>query len=78
MFAIGDGLINGIEHNYMFFHIPIDNIIQEKLVNHSINEIKGKWSRINNYDTYLQYQKLVREAFIGQIPLEVEFRLFNE
>ena len=78
MFAIGNEIINGIERNYKFFHIPLDNIIQDKLEFHNINKIKGRWSRINNYDIYFQYQKQVREAFIGQIPLEVEFRLFNE
>ncbi|MEC4051120.1 hypothetical protein OX284_016920 [Flavobacterium sp. SUN046] len=78
MFAIGNEIINGIDKNYMFFHIPVDNIIQDKLEFYDISKIKGKWSRIDNYEIYFQYQKLVREAFIGQIPLEVEFRLFNE
>ena len=78
MFAIGNEIINGIERNYKFFHIPIDNIIQEKLEFYNVNKIKGKWSRIDNYEIYFQYQNQVREAFIGQIPLEIEFRLFNE
>jgi hypothetical protein len=78
MFAIGNEIINGIDKNYKFFHIPLDNIIQDKLEFNDISRIKGKWSRIENYEIYFQYQKQVRETFNSQIPLEVEFRLFNE
>lgn len=78
MFAIGANIIEGIDRNYAFFHIPLDNIIQDKLLRHNINRIATRWSRIDNYQTYLQYQIQVRNTFDGQIPLDVEFRLFNE
>jgi len=78
MFAIGPNIINGIDRNYDRFHIPLDNIIQDKLLAHNINRITTKWSRIDNYQTYFQYQTQVRDTFVGQIPLDVEFRLFNE
>ncbi|NOU46120.1 MAG: hypothetical protein HOO86_03555 [Bacteroidales bacterium] len=78
LFALGENRIKGISRNYEYFHFPIDNIIQEKLVKRGIPKIDIPWSRINNYGKYLKYQCLVREKFAGQIPIEVEFRLFNE
>jgi hypothetical protein len=78
MFAIGANVIQGIDRNYDYYHIPLDNIIQDKLLRHNIDRIPTRWSRIDDYQTYLQYQKQVRETFAGQIPLDVEFRLFNE
>ncbi len=77
MFAIGSNIINGIDRNYILFHIPLDNIIQDKLSLHNIPRIPTRWSRITNYQTYYQYQIQVRNTFAGQIPLDVEFRLFN-
>jgi len=78
LFALGENRIKGISRNYEYFHFPIDNIIQEKLVKRGIPKIDNPWSRINDYGEYLKYQCLVREKFAGQIPMEVEFRLFNE
>jgi hypothetical protein len=78
LFVIGSDIINGIDRNYQYFHIPIDNIIQDKLTKYKIERINLKWSRINNYEVYFNYQKLVRKTFVGQIPIKVEFKLFNE
>ena len=77
MFAIGNEKIKGINRNYKYFHIPIDNIIQDKLEQVYIDRIPAKWSRVNDYTTYMDYQEKVRLAFEGQIPLDVEFRFFN-
>lgn len=77
LFALGESRVNGISKNYEFFHIPIDNIIQEKLEKEGIEKLKERWSRIKQYSNYLDYQKKVREHFAGQIPLDVEFKLFN-
>lgn len=78
MFAVGSDIINGIDRNYEYFHIPLDNIIQDKLTIYNIKKIDTRWSRIDNYQTYFQYQVQVRNTFHGEIPLDVEFRLFNE
>ncbi len=78
MYAIGPNIIEGVDRNYNYFHIPIDNIIQNKLKQHNINRISTSWSRISDYQTYLEYQIQVRNTFSGQIPLDVEFKLFNE
>ena len=80
LFVLGDSRTNlNISKNYHLFHIPIDNIIQKKLsIEYNIPRINGAWSRIDNYDDYLNYQKAVRNKFVGQIPMDVEFKLFNE
>lgn len=78
LFALGESRVNGISKNYEFFHIPINNIIQEKLEKEGIEKLKERWSRIKQYSNYLDYQKKVREHFAGQIPLDVEFKLFNK
>lgn len=77
LFALGESRVKGISKNYEFYHIPIDNIIQEKLENEGIEKFKERWSRIKKYSDYLDYQKRVRQHFMGQIPLDVEFKLFN-
>ncbi len=65
--------------NYKYFHIPIDNIIQEELRRkYSIAPLKSKWSRINSYQEYLAYQIKVRNKFEDKIPMDVEFELFNQ
>lgn len=78
MFAIGSDRIVGIDRNYDRFHIPIDNIIQDKLAEYGIDIIPTRWSRIDDYDIYLNYQILVRNTFPDQIPMDVEFTLFND
>jgi len=78
LFALGEDFISGIRINYTFFHIPIDNIIQDQLIKHGIPKLECSWSRIDDYCTYLNYQKMVRNKFLDQIPLAVEFKLFNE
>lgn len=78
LFALGDNRIKDISKNYKYFHFPIDNIIQDKLVKQNIPRLKISWSRIDNYADYLNYQERVRTKFSGQIPLDVEFKLFNE
>lgn len=65
--------------NYQYFHIPIDNIIQEELhQEYSISPLKSKWSRIESYQEYLDFQLMVREKIKGRIPMDIEFELFNK
>lgn len=78
LFALGDARIIGISKSYKFFHFPVDNIIQNEFFKLGIPKFKMAWSRIDKYSEYLNYQSLIREKFVGQIPLDVEFRLFNK
>lgn len=60
-----------VENQYEFFHIPIDNYIIEI----TGLKITVAWSRISNYDEYLEYQERFRNKYIG-IPLDNEFKLW--
>jgi hypothetical protein len=75
LFILGENRVTGISRNYRFFHIPIDNIIQDKLST-KIERIKQPWSRIDDYSLYLEYQKQVRNCFLDEIPLDVEFKMW--
>lgn len=77
--AIGDDVFKGITQNINYLHIPIDNIIQDRLFSEfGVSKIICAWSKINNYEIYLNYQKEVREKICGKIPIVVEFELFNK
>jgi hypothetical protein len=76
--ALGNDRIKDISLNYIFFHIPVDNIIQEKLSKMGISKFSVPWSQIDDYRDYINYQISVRNKFAGQLPMDVEFRLFNE
>jgi hypothetical protein len=79
LFALGEERINGICINYEFFHVPIDNIIQDKLkLEFNIDRIEGAWSKISDYNIYLDYQKKLRMTRPNSIPMDIEFKLFNE
>jgi len=76
--ALGNDRVKGIMLNYHHFHLPIDNIIQSRLNDMGIHKINSPWSQIDDYLEYINYQKQVRSKFAGQIPMDIEFRLFNE
>ncbi len=79
MYALGTERHKSQLDNYQFFHIPIDNIIQKQLlIDKGIPEFKVAWSRIDDYSEYLNYQKLVRQQYKNQIPMDIEFILFNK
>ena len=79
LFALGDNIVNGISTNYIYYHIPIDNIIQNKfLEKYDIPKLSERWSKIDDYERYLNYQIKVRQTIQNQIPMDVELRLFNE
>lgn len=77
LYALGENYIKGISRNYEYFHIPIDNIIQEKFSSF-IPKLDIAWSRLDNYEKYITYQKHVRQYFKHQIPMDIEFKSFNE
>lgn len=57
-----------------FLHIPIDkyvlNIVEEDL---KVDKIKGAWSKLNDYNEYLNYQKNIRNKIGESVPLRWEF-----
>ena len=60
-----------IEKQYEFFHVPIDNYI----VDITGIKISVAWSRISNYDEYIEFQNKFRDTYEG-IPLDNEFKLW--
>ena len=60
------------EKIYEFCHIPIDNYVL-KITNY--DKFNTAWSRINDYEDYLRFQKWFREKYTG-IPLDEEFNLW--
>lgn len=60
-----------VENHYEYFHVPIDNYI----VDITNIRLSTAWSRINSYETYLNFQKLFTDKYPG-IPLDEEFRLW--
>lgn len=65
---------DGIEKIYEFCHIPVDNYI----LNITNYKISKPWSKLNNYDEYLEYQKWFRNEYKNEIPLDAEFYLWLE
>ncbi|RKY91041.1 MAG: hypothetical protein DRQ13_11910, partial [Ignavibacteriae bacterium] len=78
LFALGEKRIKNIETNYEYFHIPIDNIVQNELAKIGIPKFKMAWSKLDSYEEYLDYQKKVRGLIKNQIPMDFEFKLFNK
>lgn len=78
LLTFGDEYVPGITTNYRYFHVPIDNIIQDKFEKgYSIPKFIMPWSRIPDYDSYHKYQIAIRDAIGQRVPIEVEFELFN-
>lgn len=80
LFVMGDERVSLISTNYQYFHIPIDNVIMNKLAEHGLAKFEEVWSKIADYDSYHNYQKMARQLdiFEGKIPMDVEFLLFND
>ena len=82
-----------VQDVYTFCHIPIDSYIikglKSDLVSPKIREIDctfsqyvpltgiAAWSKISNYETYLKFQKELREK-CGEAPLDFEFHLWQK
>ncbi len=75
IFTIGESRLPGFESFYQHCHIPIDNIIVARLKEYGFPGLSCAWSRINNYQGYLNYQQWVRRRF-EYIPMDVEFLLW--
>ena len=59
------------EKTYEFYHVPIDNYI----LNATKYKLSTAWSKLNDYNEYLEFQKWFRKEYDG-IPLDVEFKMW--
>jgi len=71
----GEKRILNIEKNARFFHIPIDSYVQKGMFN---EKNPRPWSKINEYEVYMNYQIRHREKKTGNYPLIDEFSFFNK
>jgi hypothetical protein len=76
VFTIGEKRLPGFESCYPFAHIPIDNVFMDVLQIYKKINLPCPWSRIDDYEVYLNMQKEFRSTFPNSIPLAVEFRLW--
>ncbi len=80
IFAYGAEQIDGYADIYQFCHVPIDNFVVNALKEKSnINPPKAitPWSRISDYQAYLNYQKLIAQTEPDVPLLDIEFYLWN-
>jgi hypothetical protein len=70
----GDGRVKGIEKNARYFHIPIDSYVQKGMFN---EKYPKAWSKIDNYETYFNYQERHRSKNTENSPIIDEFNFFN-
>lgn len=67
-----------VEPFYRFLHIPLDNYIMDiAKKQYGIPSLPCAWSRISNYQDYLDYEKMLMEV-IDEVPLDWEFRKWVE
>lgn len=64
----------GTAEVFPFCHVPIDsyiiNAVEKQL---GVKRFDTPWSKISDYETYLDYQKSLREKLGERAPLEWEF-----
>jgi hypothetical protein len=79
VFAMGDERVPGFASIYPYAHIPIDNIFLQrvaKIPGSGIPELTEAWSRLKDYQEYLEYQQACRNWFRDSAPLSAEFWLW--
>lgn len=70
---------NAIIKNKKYFHIPIDNIIQDIIKDkYKIKRLQSAWSQIKDYPLYLKYQDEFRNKLQNTCPINKEMVLFND
>jgi hypothetical protein len=76
IFTLGEERLSGFRHLYDLCHVPLDNILIDALLrDYDFRPLPCRWSRLNDYDLYLDRQHWIRNHF-PLAPLDVEFRLW--
>jgi len=55
-----------------YFHVPLDNYINEILINNNLSSFIGAWSKMSSYDDYMNIQKNIRLNIKNQSPIDWE------
>ncbi len=75
VFTLGEERLPGYERVYPFCHVPLDNVMLERLADYDFPPLPCAWSRLDSYDEYMDRQRWIRERF-PLAPMAVEFRLW--
>ena len=76
IFTLGEQRVKGFESAYPFCHVPLDSILLQRLEDYGFPSLNGAWSRLDNYDEYLEKQKWIRQRF-SRPPMDIEFLLWQ-
>ena len=76
VFTVGEDRLPRFGRHYKYAHIPIDNVFLEAGKELGGPVLPMPWSRLDNYQTYLDLQQAYRNLFRGSAPLAAEFRLW--
>lgn len=72
LYVLGENTFDDV---FEFLHIPLDNYIFDiARDSFNIKRPTDAWSRWDNYDKYLEYQKSLREKMVNDMPLSWEFK----
>ena len=63
-----------VQNVYEFCHVPIDSYMLN-ITNYVMSDV---WSKLDDYNEYLEYQKWFRNTYPNDIPLDKEFYLWLE
>ena len=77
VFVFGENRLRGYGRLFDLAHIPLDNIILDRLRSHGVPSLATSWSRVSSYEEYMGIQRWVRSAFPDSAPLAVEFALWQ-
>jgi hypothetical protein len=75
IYVMGEARVPGFRHVYDLCHVPLDNILMDAFRQYDFEPLPCAWSRLNDYDLYLDRQRWVRNHF-PLAPLDVEFNLW--
>ena len=77
VFTFGEDRLPGYTGVFGLAHIPLDNIILDRLRGFELPPLTTRWSRLAEYEEYIGVQRWVRSTFPGSAPLAVEFALWQ-
>jgi hypothetical protein len=75
IYVLGEERLSGFHHLYDLCHVPLDNIMIHALIPYGFKRLPCAWSRLNDYDVYLDRQHWIRNRF-QLAPLDAEFQLW--
>jgi len=75
IYVMGEPRLPGFDPLYDRCHVPLDRILLNALLHYGFQPLPCAWSKLDDYDFYLDRQRWVRSRF-RLVPLDVEFLLW--